>query len=119
MPIDGHGAALQAERLPQFGDRRDLAGLVVAGRLSQRQAVVAGPRRDQRQQPQPRPLPHPVSSAPGLFRTPGTNPVASPSNGQATQRIYWANKATAITADVPSEAELTPKLWGMWKVVAE
>ena len=40
-------------------------------------------------------------------------------NGQTTQRVYWANKATAITADVPSEAELTPKLWGKWKVVAE
>ncbi len=38
------------------------------------------------------------------------------SNGQTTQRVYWANKATAITADVPSEAELTPKLWGQWKL---
>ncbi|MFY9251856.1 MAG: hypothetical protein WAO83_00235 [Fuerstiella sp.] len=38
------------------------------------------------------------------------------SNGQTTQRVYWSNKATAITADVPSEAELTPKLWGQWKV---
>lgn len=41
------------------------------------------------------------------------------SNSQTTQRIYWANKATAITADVPSEAELTPKLWGKWRVVVE
>ncbi|HRX54547.1 MAG TPA: hypothetical protein P5016_08550, partial [Verrucomicrobiales bacterium] len=38
------------------------------------------------------------------------------SNGQTTQRVYWSNKATAITADVPSEAELTPKLWGRWIV---
>lgn len=38
-------------------------------------------------------------------------------NGQTTQRVYWANKATAITADVPSEAELTPRLWGKWQVV--
>jgi len=38
------------------------------------------------------------------------------SNGQTTQRIYWSNKATAITADVPSEAELTPRLWGQWRV---
>ena len=37
--------------------------------------------------------------------------------GQTTQRVYWSNKATAITADVPSEAELTPKLWGKWKIV--
>lgn len=40
-------------------------------------------------------------------------------NFQTTQRIYWSNKATAITADVPSEAELTPKLWGQWRVIAE
>lgn len=41
------------------------------------------------------------------------------SNFQTTQRVYWSNKATAITADVPSEAELTPKLWGKWRVTAE
>ncbi len=40
-------------------------------------------------------------------------------NFQTTQRIYWSNKATAITADVPSEAELTPKLWGKWRLIAE
>lgn len=39
------------------------------------------------------------------------------SGGQTTQRVYWSNKATAITADVPSEAELTPALWGKWKIV--
>ena len=31
-----------------------------------------------------------------------------------THRVYWSNKATGITADVPSEAELTPQLWGNW-----
>lgn len=31
---------------------------------------------------------------------------------QTTQRIYWSNKSTAITSDVPSEAQLTPNLWG-------
>ncbi|MGV8094031.1 MAG: hypothetical protein AB2L24_19380 [Mangrovibacterium sp.] len=31
---------------------------------------------------------------------------------QTTARIYWSNKATGITADVPSEAMLTPALWG-------
>ena len=41
------------------------------------------------------------------------------SNFQTTQRVYWSNKATAITADVPSEAELTPKLWGKWRVSTE
>jgi hypothetical protein len=36
-------------------------------------------------------------------------------NGQQTvQRVYWSNKATGITSDVPSEAELTPNLWGDW-----
>jgi hypothetical protein len=34
---------------------------------------------------------------------------------QTLQRVYWANKATGITADVPSEAELTPRLWGRWQ----
>jgi hypothetical protein len=33
---------------------------------------------------------------------------------QTLQRVYWNNKATGITADVPSEAELTPALWGRW-----
>ena len=36
---------------------------------------------------------------------------------QTTQRVYWSNKATAITADVPSEAELTPRFWGGWEIV--
>ena len=31
---------------------------------------------------------------------------------QTLQRVYWSNKATGITADLPSEAELTPALWG-------
>lgn len=34
-------------------------------------------------------------------------------NGFATlQRVYWSNRATNLTADVPSEAQLTPRLWG-------
>ena len=41
------------------------------------------------------------------------------SNNQTTQRVYWSNKATAITADVPSEAELMPRLWGKWKITSE
>ncbi len=35
---------------------------------------------------------------------------------QTLQRVYWSNKATAITSDVPSEAELVPRLWGTWRV---
>src|SRR6185369_2607149 len=43
----------------------------------------------------------------GLLRGDGT---------QTLQRVYWCNKATGITADVPSEAELTPRLWGVWEL---
>jgi hypothetical protein len=38
---------------------------------------------------------------------------------QTVQRVYWANKASGITADVPSEAELTPRLWGRWEFKGE
>ena len=38
---------------------------------------------------------------------------------QTLQRVYWNNKATAITADVPSEAELTPALWGRWQFTSK
>lgn len=31
---------------------------------------------------------------------------------QTLQRVYWHNKATGLVSDVPSEAELTPQLWG-------
>jgi hypothetical protein len=34
------------------------------------------------------------------------------SNGETTSRLYWSNKATGITSDVPSEATLSPNLWG-------
>ncbi|CAM3949132.1 hypothetical protein SAMN06265348_10491 [Pedobacter westerhofensis] len=30
-------------------------------------------------------------------------------------RVYWNNKATSIISDVPSEAELSPGLWGTWQ----
>jgi hypothetical protein len=46
----------------------------------------------------------------GILRGDGT---------QTLQRVYWNNKATGITADVPSEAELTPALWGRWEIVGE
>jgi hypothetical protein len=37
-------------------------------------------------------------------------------NGRETSaRVYWANKATGIVSDVPTEAELTPSLWGNWE----
>jgi hypothetical protein len=41
-------------------------------------------------------------------------------NGVSTiQRVYWSNKATGITSDVPSEAQLTPNLWGEWVFSSE
>ena len=33
--------------------------------------------------------------------------------GRTNARHYWSNKSTNITQDVPSEAELTPGLWGI------
>jgi len=38
---------------------------------------------------------------------------------QTVQRVYWSNKATGLVSDVPSEAELTPQLWGTLKFVAD
>ena len=35
---------------------------------------------------------------------------------QTLQRAYWANKASGLVSDVPSEAELTPQLWGRFEV---
>lgn len=37
---------------------------------------------------------------------------------QTMQRTYWQNKATSTVADVPTEATLTPNLWGRIKLVA-
>ena len=49
---------------------------------------------------------HPIKADIGILRGNGF---------QTLQRVYWANKASGITADVPSEAELTPMLWGQWE----
>jgi hypothetical protein len=35
------------------------------------------------------------------------------------QRVYWSNKATGLVSDVPSEAELTPQLWGRLRFVTD
>jgi len=35
------------------------------------------------------------------------------------QRVYWSNKATGLVSDLPSEAELSPQLWGRMKFVAD
>jgi hypothetical protein len=36
---------------------------------------------------------------------------------QTLQRVYWNNQSTGLTSDEPSEAELTPQLWGRWQFV--
>lgn len=46
----------------------------------------------------------------GVLRGDGAN---------TNQRLYWQNKATGHTSDVPSEASLTPHLWGRWQFVQE
>jgi hypothetical protein len=33
---------------------------------------------------------------------------------QTLQRVYWSNKSTGLVSDIPSEAELLPRLWGTW-----
>ncbi|MCL2103782.1 MAG: hypothetical protein FWH21_01790 [Kiritimatiellaeota bacterium] len=53
-----------------------------------------------------------LAPSPGM-RLSGDIGILRGENNQTTARIYWTNKATAITSDVPSEAELTPALWGI------
>jgi hypothetical protein len=38
---------------------------------------------------------------------------------QTIQRLYWNNLNTAIVSDIPSEARLQPRNWGIWKIVAD
>jgi hypothetical protein len=44
--------------------------------------------------------------------------VTDSSGNSVMRRSYWANKATSIIADVPSEARLHPDLWG-WALFHE
>lgn len=39
--------------------------------------------------------------------------------GLTGERLYWHNKAAGQTADLPTEARLTPNLWGIWKFIAD
>ena len=39
--------------------------------------------------------------------------------GKTTDRLYWHNKGTGLTADLPGEAMLTPAMWGEWRIGAE
>ena len=34
---------------------------------------------------------------------------------RASNRVYWSNKNTSIMSDLPSEAMLQPKLWGLFR----
>ena len=38
---------------------------------------------------------------------------------RTTQRVYWSNKASGLVSDIPSEAELTPQLWGTLKFILD
>jgi len=55
-----------------------------------------------------------LAPAPGM-RIKGDIGVLRGDGKQTIQRVYWTNKATAIVSDVPTEAELTPSLWGTWE----
>ena len=60
----------------------------------------------------------------GLKPTPGTTlrgdiGLLRGDGLRTTQRVYWFNKATGLVSDVPSEAELTPQLWGTMKFVLD
>jgi len=60
----------------------------------------------------------------GLTPTPGMKirgdvGVLRGSGIQTTQRAYWTNKAAGLVSDIPSEAELIPRLWGWVEVRGE
>ncbi len=50
------------------------------------------------------------------MRVKGDLGVLRGESGITTQRVYWSNKATVITADVPDEATLQPGLWGTFEL---
>jgi len=52
-----------------------------------------------------------LKPTPGL-KLKGDTGILRGNGFQTHYRVYWSNKATAITADVPSEAQLSPALWG-------
>jgi len=37
-------------------------------------------------------------------------------DGRTMKRAYWSNQNTTIVSDLPSEAKLQPREWGVWKV---
>ncbi len=60
----------------------------------------------------------------GLNPTPGTElrgdvGLLRGDGVRTIQRVYWSNKATGLVSDTPSEAELTPQLWGKFEFVVD
>ncbi len=45
--------------------------------------------------------------------------VSGKDGNEVLQRLYWANKATAIVSDVAAEAALSPNLWGTLRFAAK
>ena len=39
---------------------------------------------------------------------------SDPDGQQTVERVYWANHDTAVVADVPTEAKITPQNWGVF-----
>jgi hypothetical protein len=60
----------------------------------------------------------------GLNPTPGTElrgdiGLLRGDGIRTIQRVYWSNKATGLVSDIPSEAELTPQLWGRFRFIVD
>jgi hypothetical protein len=55
-----------------------------------------------------------LTPQPGL-RIRGDVGVLRGSGIETVQRVYWTNKATGLVSDIPSEAELIPRLWGWFE----
>jgi hypothetical protein len=60
----------------------------------------------------------------GLNPTPGTElrgdiGLLRGDGIRTIQRVYWSNKATGLASDIPSEAELTPQLWGRFRFIVD
>ena len=45
--------------------------------------------------------------------------VSGKDGHEVMRRVYWANKATGVIADAPSEARLHPQLWGYLRVLGK
>jgi len=48
------------------------------------------------------------------MKTIGDIGILRGNTGQTVQRIYWNNKNTTLTADIPTEGKFYPNNWGQW-----